>query len=104
MKENVFVDKDGVLRIGDFGLSRMVSDESLWLTSATQAGGTVRWMAPELFMTGAVKEWTSDVYAFGMTVLEVTVFTLFPSSSSHLISLLIDLEDYLTIVLVDLLV
>jgi serine/threonine protein kinase len=69
-KENVFVDKDGNSRIGDFGLSRMNSDETLWLTSATRVGGTFRWMAPEL-LDGRASKVTkeSDIYAFGMTAL-----------------------------------
>jgi serine/threonine protein kinase len=69
-KENIFVSNSGTLRIGDFGLSRMMSEEAVWLTNASQAAGTVRWMAPELLNGDAprvTKE--SDIYAFGMTVL-----------------------------------
>lgn len=29
------------------------------------------WMAPELFKEGTTKSRTSDVYAFGMTIIEV---------------------------------
>ena len=67
----MFVDMDGTLRIGDFGLSRMLGNESIWITSARQASGTVRWMAPELLdgETTVVGTTASDVYAFGMTVL-----------------------------------
>lgn len=33
--------------------------------------GSVMWMAPELFSEGIVKSRTSDVYALGMTIIEV---------------------------------
>jgi len=73
-KENVFVEEDGTLRIGDFGLSMMLGD-SLWATTATHATGTVRWMAPEL-LDGSSPTVTkeSDVYAFGMTALVSYLF------------------------------
>lgn len=48
----------------------MLSDESLWVTTANQAGGTVRWMAPELLngqQDTVTKE--SDIYALAMTFL-----------------------------------
>ena len=61
---------NGTLRIGDFGLSRMLSDASLWVTSACQAGGSARWMAPEL-LDGSQDTVTtqSDIWAFGMVAL-----------------------------------
>jgi serine/threonine protein kinase len=69
-KENIFVSNSGTLRIGDFGLSRMMSEEEVWLTKASHAAGTFRWMAPEL-LDGSVRRVTkeSDIYAFGMTAL-----------------------------------
>lgn len=69
-QKNVFVDHDGTLKLGDFGLSRVLSDGSLWVTTAMQSGGTTRWMSPELLegtQITVTKE--SDIYAFAMTVL-----------------------------------
>ena len=54
----------------DFGISRMMVDQTLWATSSTQAQGTVRWQAPEL-LDGSQSRvtTTSDVYSFAMTCL-----------------------------------
>ena len=51
----------------DFGLSRFAANNTLWKTTATQAGGTLRWMAPELFEEESVPTKASDMYAYGMT-------------------------------------
>ena len=83
-QDNVFVDSLGNVRIGDFGLSRMLSDESLWVTSATQAPGTVRWMAFELFgLDDDHVEHTkaSDMWAYGM-IIYVSIFHLMESLCS----------------------
>ena len=54
----------------DFGLSRILSDESLWVTSASEVGGTARWMAPELLSAEQKTVTTeSDMYAFGITII-----------------------------------
>lgn len=70
MQDNILVDKDGVPLICDFGVSRMMEDRTLWMTTTEHAGGTIRWQAPELIReeqrTGTE---SSDVYAFGMTSL-----------------------------------
>jgi serine/threonine protein kinase len=62
------VDINGKIFLADFGLSRMMDDDALWETSATHAGGTVRWTAPEL-ISGDVDAVTqeADVYAYAMT-------------------------------------
>ncbi|KAJ1302506.1 hypothetical protein OPQ81_002824 [Rhizoctonia solani] len=68
---NVLVSSDGVAKIADFGLSTM-SEASLGFseTSNPQTGST-RWAAPELLTEEAPKSKESDVYALGMTMLEV---------------------------------
>jgi serine/threonine protein kinase len=67
---NVLMDKDGIPRITDFGISRLMEDSTLWNTSKTSADGSTRWMAPEL-LSGNVPQATieSDIYAFAMTIL-----------------------------------
>ncbi|KAG6908248.1 hypothetical protein DXG01_005582 [Tephrocybe rancida] len=54
---NILVDDTGRARLADFGISS-VSDSQIvaWTTQSsesTQAGGSVRWQAPELFAVGA---------------------------------------------------
>ena len=60
------------VRIADFGLSRILGEPGFTTKSV---GGTYRWMAPELLAPGeeSVPQVTmaSDVWAFGMTVIEV---------------------------------
>ena len=65
------MDENENLRLGDFGLSRMNSEESLWMTTATHASGTMRWMAPELIDAYEVLTVTkaSDIYALGMIAI-----------------------------------
>ncbi|KAM6497357.1 Protein kinase-like domain containing protein, partial [Amanita muscaria] len=56
----------------DFGLSRLLTDNTLWRTTATHAGGTLRWMAPELIdQEVPTPTKGSDIYAFAMTCYEI---------------------------------
>ncbi|KAG0588516.1 hypothetical protein KC19_2G249100 [Ceratodon purpureus] len=65
---NVMLDADFKAHLGDFGLARLMDHNKLEKT--TLAAGTLGYMAPEMPYTGkATKE--SDVYSFGILVLEV---------------------------------
>jgi len=75
---NILIDQDRHARLADFGLLTIVSDHTYFSTSSSAfAGGTVRWMSPELlhpeffgFDYGhPTKE--SDCYALGMVIYEV---------------------------------
>jgi len=74
LKLNVLIDdaENGVLC--DFGLSRVKAD----VTSRTaniddsEIIGSRNWMAPEQLLGGSLKK-PSDLYAFGMTVYEVSI-------------------------------
>lgn len=80
------IDSSCRARLADFGLA-VVTDES----TANNRGmrGTIRWMAPELMCPeefGFTSEYqkqlpsrSTDTYALGMTILEVSAFT----SRSH---------------------
>ena len=64
------MDKYGNPRLGDFGLSRMEEEGTLWKTSASGAGGTTRWKSPELLdQTQPTVTTSGDVYAYAMTSL-----------------------------------
>ncbi|KAF7326109.1 TKL/TKL-ccin protein kinase [Mycena kentingensis (nom. inval.)] len=81
-EENVLIDKNGVPCICDFGLSRILNCAGF---TTTYAGGTVPYMAPELFILisdndRAVDEQKvpaplttqmSDVYAFALVALKI---------------------------------
>jgi serine/threonine protein kinase len=70
---NILIDGDGNARITDFGLLTITETQALGNSFTTHdLRGSVRWMAPELFVNPeAKKNRSTDVYAFAMTVLEV---------------------------------
>lgn len=87
------VNDEGVPQLSDFGLSKMgltreVHSASMGSApkiysesdSATVSGGNPRWLAPELLFPSLFPRCASgkstresDIYAFGMTALEVRV-------------------------------
>lgn len=65
---NVMLDENFNAHLGDFGLARLVDHHKVEKT--TLLAGTLGYMAPEMTYTGrATKE--TDVYAFGILLLEV---------------------------------
>jgi len=70
--DNVLINRRGHPCLCDFGLSRVLIENSLWNTTATYANGTMRWMAPELLDGSQPRATTeSDIYAYGMTCYEI---------------------------------
>ncbi|OIJ63672.1 serine/threonine-protein kinase [Streptomyces mangrovisoli] len=68
---NLFLQQSGVVKICDFGISRLANATSL-LTGVVQAAGTLPYMAPEQFATLAVDH-RSDLYALGCVLHELLV-------------------------------
>ena len=65
---NVMLDSDFNVKLGDFGLARLMDHELAPRT--TGLAGTIGYLAPEYIRTGrASKE--SDVYSFGIVALEI---------------------------------
>jgi len=60
---NVLVDRDGVVRVSDFGLARIGAE------TAASISGTPRYMAPEQF--GGIATAASDQYSFCVALWEV---------------------------------
>jgi serine/threonine protein kinase len=61
----------------------MLSDQTLWNTSATTAPGTLRWKAPELLeRSQAAVSIEADIYAYAMTSL-VSLFINFIESADY---------------------
>ncbi|KAG8723297.1 hypothetical protein FRC09_003898 [Ceratobasidium sp. 395] len=67
--DNVLMASDGTLKLTDFGLAIM-HDKTLQFSQTDPGRGTTRWMAPELY-DGAQRCRESDIYAMGMTMLEM---------------------------------
>ena len=72
------MDRDGQACIADFGLLRMICDETGIESSLSHAqGGTIRWMSPELLdperfgFKDSRPRMESDCYALGMVIYEV---------------------------------
>ncbi|XP_059428451.1 probable L-type lectin-domain containing receptor kinase S.5 [Corylus avellana] len=67
---NIMLDSDFSARLGDFGLARTIQQSDVTHHSTKTIAGTPGYMAPETFLVGRATVET-DVYAFGVLVLEV---------------------------------
>jgi len=81
MQANIFINPELCAFLADFGFSRIIDEtSSAEVVGKYKAGDAVRWMAPELldpkrygYIKGAQRKLPSkstDIYAFGMTILE----------------------------------
>ncbi|KAG8711786.1 hypothetical protein FRC09_020409 [Ceratobasidium sp. 395] len=74
---NVLVDKKGIARLSDFDHSILSNCTLLFTETSNAGGGTLRWMAPELLLKSeddpalSPRSKETDVYALGMTMLEI---------------------------------
>ncbi|CAE7145379.1 unnamed protein product [Rhizoctonia solani] len=70
---NVLVSSDGIARLSDFDFSVMSEVSNLLFSeSSNSRPGTIRWSAPEILLEEVHQKTTqADVYALGMTMLEI---------------------------------
>jgi len=66
------VDDPVIIKVADFGLSRMISQDTQALT---KDAGTYHWMAPEVFGSNSYDR-KADVYSFSMILYEIICQTL----------------------------
>ncbi|KAF7370027.1 TKL/TKL-ccin protein kinase [Mycena sanguinolenta] len=69
---NIVIDAAGRPLISDFGLSRIVEDiTGMPYTQTRGVDDSYRWYSPEVMIGQGIMSLSSDVYSYGMTVLEL---------------------------------
>ena len=71
--ENILISVDGLVKIADFGLSRILGNESQQasLTATHQIMGTPRYMAPEQLEASHNVDHRADIYSLGVVIYEM---------------------------------
>ena len=71
--ENILMSVDGLVKIADFGLSRILGNESQQhsLTATHQVMGTPRYMAPEQLEGAHSVDHRADIYSLGVVIYEM---------------------------------
>nr|KAG6511131.1 hypothetical protein ZIOFF_029186 [Zingiber officinale] len=67
---NILLDKDMIPKISDFGISRIFEGDGAPENATTRPIGTIGYMAPE-YLNDGVFSFKSDVFSFGVIVLEI---------------------------------
>jgi hypothetical protein len=79
--ENILVAKDGTLKLTDFGIARMLDNQTLTMTGTLL--GSPAYMAPE-YIDGEETDARSDIFSFGAMLYQFTVGRLpFEALSPH---------------------
>lgn len=71
--ENILIDRQGRVKIADFGLAKMVgtAPEATTLTGAWQVMGTPQYMAPEQRQGSHSVDHRADIYSLGVVIYEM---------------------------------
>lgn len=81
---NILLGDDGVVKVMDFGLAKVIQDSASQNTVTQTAAGTLYYMSPEQIKGLGNVDNRSDIYSIGMTVYEmITGRTPFEKSESE---------------------
>ena len=70
--ENILIDRNGTIKIADFGLAKLMGNEgSRRLTGTRQVMGTPHYMAPEQIENPAAVDHRADIFALGVVFYEL---------------------------------
>ncbi len=71
--ENVLINEDGVVKVADFGLAKLLGDSptNLTLTQTRQVMGTLRYMSPEQMDNPTAVDHRADIYSLGVVFYEL---------------------------------
>ena len=71
--ENILIDKRGRVKIADFGLAKLLGQETAehGLTATQQVMGTLRYMAPEQMEGAKAVDHRADIYSLGVVFYEL---------------------------------
>ncbi len=75
---NTFLDQDGQVKIGDFGLARLMGEELFrrQMTATNLEMGTMDYVAPEQLEPGHPVDHRADIYSLGMMIYKLLTRTL----------------------------
>ncbi len=94
--ENILLDKDGRVKIADFGLAKLMNLEpdARTLTASHQVMGTPRYMSPEQAEGSPIIDHRADIYSLGLVFYEMLTGEL-PMGRFEPPSELVDLDSRL---------
>ncbi|XP_006448346.2 uncharacterized protein LOC18051093, partial [Citrus clementina] len=93
---NILLDHNFIPKVSDFGLSKFHLKENDFV-SISAVRGTIGYIAPELILRNfGTVSCKSDVYGFGMVLLEMTVFGGYTSTRPAMMSRHLEDETYVS--------
>jgi tRNA A-37 threonylcarbamoyl transferase component Bud32 len=69
--ENILIDGDGTVKVTDFGLAKLVSDDEPRITRSNDRMGTPAYMAPEQLERPHAVDARADIYSVGAVLYEM---------------------------------